>query len=514
KFRSLIEQAAVAVIVFKGEELRIDAVNPRMQELLGKEGELIGKTLLEAVPELSDQKPYELLHKVYQTGETFNGYETPVTMIRNGQKEVGYFNFTYTPLIENGEVAGIIDMAVEVTEQVRANRLVQQLNEELASSNADLIALNEEISATNGQLQTANHDTALANSRLRESEESLRVLADNISQLAWMADGDGYIFWYNKRWYDYTGTSIEEMRGTGWHTVHHPEHMDRVVEKYNRIFAEGKVWEDLFPLRGKDDSYRWFLSRAVPLKDANGNVLRWFGTNTDVTEQREDEQRKNDFIAMVSHELKTPLTSANVLVQMLQLLTKSDDNPKIAELLEKSKAQLSKMNSMITGFLDVSRFEAGKIYLQNQTFSFGELVRDTVADTELTSTTHQILIKDCPDISVTADRDKIGQVIYNLLSNAIKYSPRNSIIEVGCAIENGMAEFRVRDNGMGIGKKDMEKLFERFYRVERQETERITGFGIGLYLCAEIIHRHKGKIWVESEQDNGSTFYFAIPLTA
>jgi PAS domain S-box-containing protein len=137
------------------------------------------------------------------------------------------------------------------------------------------------------------HDIAargLADDALREGEERFRTLANNISQLAWMADEKGYIFWYNQRWFDYSGTTLEEMAGWGWQKVHHPDHVKRVVEKISQCFQNGEVWEDTFPLRGRDGNYRWFLSRAVPIRDSQGKVLRWFGTNTDISASREAEK--------------------------------------------------------------------------------------------------------------------------------------------------------------------------------------------------------------------------------
>jgi PAS domain S-box-containing protein len=124
----------------------------------------------------------------------------------------------------------------------------------------------------------------------REAEERFRTLANNISQLAWIADEKGYIFWYNQRWFDYTGTTLEEMAGWGWQTVHHPDHVQQVVARISKCFQSGEVWEDTFPLRGRDGNYRWFLSRAVPIRDPEGKVLRWFGTNTDITERKKDEE--------------------------------------------------------------------------------------------------------------------------------------------------------------------------------------------------------------------------------
>ncbi len=139
---------------------------------------------------------------------------------------------------------------------------------------------------------------------LRTSEQRFRALADNISQLAWMADRSVDVFWYNQRWYDYTGMSAEAMAGQGWRQVHHPDHIDRVVRKVTASFAAGEVWEDVFPLRGADGKYRWFLSRAMPVRDDNGEVVLWCGTNTDVTEQRLTNQRLRQLarILEMSHE--------------------------------------------------------------------------------------------------------------------------------------------------------------------------------------------------------------------
>jgi PAS domain S-box-containing protein len=141
-----------------------------------------------------------------------------------------------------------------------------------------------------------------AEEALIESELRFRDMANNVSQLAWMADETGSIFWYNQRWFNYTGASLEEMRGWGWKKVHHPDHLDRVVKKISHCFETGEFWEDTFPLIGKDGQYRWFLSRAVPIRDEQGNVVRWFGTNTDVTEQlklQEENQKQRDLLERI-----------------------------------------------------------------------------------------------------------------------------------------------------------------------------------------------------------------------
>jgi PAS domain S-box-containing protein len=181
---------------------------------------------------------------------------------------------------------------------------------------------------------------------LRESEERFHTLADNIAQFAWMADPTGSIFWYNRRWYEYTGTTLDEMQGWGWTKVHHSDHVVRVVARISRSWETGEPWEDTFPLRARDGTYRWFLSRALPIRDQAGHIVRWFGTNTDVTEQRSAEEERalllkaehaartdaeaaraaaeeamrvrDEFIANVSHDLQSPLTAIKGHMQLLR----------------------------------------------------------------------------------------------------------------------------------------------------------------------------------------------------
>jgi len=158
------------------------------------------------------------------------------------------------------------------------------------------------------------------------------------------------------------------------------------------------------------------------------------------------------------------------------------------------------------------RLESGKIHLDKSDFNLTDLITEMVEEAKLTTSNHPIYFSPCSSIIVHADEPKIGSVISNLLSNAIKYSLNGKPIEVKCLVIDKMVQISVEDQGMGIKAQDLEKLFERFYRVNTQSTQNISGFGIGLYLSAEIIQRHNGKIWAESIPDKGSIFYFSIPL--
>lgn len=150
---------------------------------------------------------------------------------------------------------------------------------------------------------------------LREAKELFQTLADNIPPFCWMAQPDGHIFWYSKRWYDYTGTTLEEMEGWGWAKVHHPDHVERVREKIQHSWDTGEEWEDIFPLRSKDGDYRWFLSRALPIRDEQGNILRWFGTNSDITEEREQAEQIRTLLMEVNHRSKNMLATIQALLR-------------------------------------------------------------------------------------------------------------------------------------------------------------------------------------------------------
>ena len=228
-------------------------LNQRLTEICGISVEdHLGRSVRDCVPALADAVE-GIVRSIVSTGEPVAGIE--VTSQRADKTEERWWVTYWHPLRDRkGEIVGVNVAAEEVTERKRAEAVL------------------------------AANDKAL-----RESELRFRELADNISQFAWTADASGWIYWYNKRWHDYTGTTLEDMQGWDWQKVHHPEHVDRVVERIRRCFETGTPWEDTFPLRGKDGNYRWFLSRALPIRNEAGDVVRWFGTNTDVSEQIEAE---------------------------------------------------------------------------------------------------------------------------------------------------------------------------------------------------------------------------------
>lgn len=289
-----------------------------------------------------------------------------------------------------------------------------------------------------------------------------------------------------------------------------PEYRQMVQNAVNETFATGANFNVEYAVTGfHDGKLRWVRSVGKYVQNTkNGNYIT--GVMADITEQKTDDIRKSDFIGMVSHELKTPLTSLNAYIQLLQQKLMSSNERFIINALDQSVKQVKKMTTMINGFLNISRLESGKIHIDLQHFDIAELAAETVLETNLMVNTHHIVLNPVMPNFVNADRDKIGQVINNLISNAVKYSKPDTLIEISCVTDGEEVRVSVTDEGIGIRSEDINQLFERYYRVE--STKYISGFGIGLYLCAEIIKRHEGRIWVESVPEKGSTFYFSLPI--
>ena len=257
---------------------------------------------------------------------------------------------------------------------------------------------------------------------------------------------------------------------------------------------------------------RWSLVKAAPIYDENGKIRFAVNVFHDITEQRQIERRKDEFIGIASHELKTPLTSLKAFSQLLErhLEKKGDDTSRL--YISKMEEQVGRMASLIGDLLDISRIHAGKLDLRKEVFDINDVVERTVGDMQQT-TTQKIKVKRTSALIVEADRHRVEQVIVNLLTNAFKYSGNAEYIEVRLSKKDGYACVEVEDYGIGVPKKQQEKIFERFYRAQDDKRENVPGgLGLGLYITRQIIERHRGTITVKSTLGKGSTFSFTIPL--
>lgn len=470
KFRSLIQQAPVAINLFKTDEFIIDSANEKMLEIWGLTESVNGKRLLEILPERANQPLLSILNDVLATNQPYFGVENKMYILKNGIPEERYFNSIYQPIKgDEDNIDGILQIVTEVTEQVNAKKEVIEINNRL------------NIAIEAGALGSTEIDLATGD----------------------MVCNDRFKICYG--WpLDQKFTYSDLLQAML------PAYRERIPQLINEAVKHQQVYQAEYEVGWPDGSVHWVSAHGKGRYDNDGKATKLVGIVSDITEVKADEQRKNDFIGMVSHELKTPLTSLTAYIQLLQSKADQSGDAFALNVLEKANNQSKKMVNMINSFLNVSRLESGKIHIEAEYFDLSILLKEIEEEFNVVINSHQFTFK-TEQIWVTADREKIGQVVNNFISNALKYSPTASNITVSCEVDNGSAVVAVSDEGIGILPEDQGNLFERYYRVTNQP-QTVSGFGIGLYLCAEIIKRHHGKIWLESEVGKGSIFYFSLPL--
>ncbi|WP_207423044.1 PAS domain S-box protein [Desertivirga brevis] len=355
-------------------------------------------------------------------------------------------------------------------------------------------------------------DIKNAEAAIAESEERFRTMAESSGILIGVGDETSNVTYFNQAWSKLTGKTTEELLAYGWSELIHPEDKDAYLNLYLDAVKNQAPYTGEYRILSASGEYRWLYAFATPRFKPDGSFAGFIGSFIDITERKEDEQRKNDFISMVSHELKTPLTSLSSYIQILERRARQRGDDLAVGMLGKATKQAGKMKTLINGFLNVSRLESSKIHIEPQLFDLAGLLKDIEEEIMAQVDTHHIVFAPVEETLVNADKDKIGQVITNLISNAVKYSPFESAIKIACVTKQGKAIISVQDEGMGINQEDLPKLFERYYRAKNTSNGNIAGFGIGLYLCCEIVKRHQGEIWAESELGKGSTFYFELPI--
>lgn len=358
---------------------------------------------------------------------------------------------------------------------------------------------------------------------LKESEMRFKALADNIAQLAWMTDRHGVVQWFNRRWYEYTGMSPPDAADGGWHRCHHPEHRHRATDKFRRHVETGSPWEDTFPLRSRDGTYRWFLSRAFPLRDRSGRIVSWFGTNTDITEQLESQQalheadrRKDEFIALLAHELRNPLAPVRTAVEILRRV--GGHEPRQDRARDVIDRQVTHMSRLIDDLLDVSRIARGKLALQKERCDLSAVARQTAEDYRpgLEAAGLRLHVRTAPHpIWVEGDPVRLAQMVGNLLNNAGRFTERGGQVEVHVEADatRRMAIVRVVDTGVGMDAELMQRLFDPFSQARQDLARSKGGLGLGLALTKGLVELHGGGVAVDSDGcGRGSTFTLRLPL--
>lgn len=476
-YHELISSSTIAFAIFKGPHHIIDKANESMIKLWGKGEDVFNKSILQVLPEVQDQGIIELLDQVYQTGKPFYASQLPIDLIIDGKLQRKYFDFTYqAQRDENGNIIGVADIARDVTEE------------------------------------------ALLSQKIKRSEMEFRELVNFMPHKISLADAEGKTVFFNKNWLDYVGKSLEEFLAEPWTAKIHPEEKEEIEEIVANCLATGSDLEKDLRLRNKHGEYEWHICRATAIRDENNEITSWISSCTQIQKIKKEEQRRDDFLKLVSHELKTPVTSIKGYVQLLLSMlpqdnTKADKKLIIKPYLNRIETQVERLIRLISEMLDLSRIEQKELQLKKEKFSLNKQVEHIIEDITYSNKDVQIELEHQCECDVYADKDRIGQVIINFVTNALKYSPESNKVQIKVYHEQeDNVAISVKDFGIGIAKKEQEKIFKRFYRVSGNKDDTYAGFGIGLYLSNEIIQRHHGKIFVKSEIGKGSEFTFILPL--
>lgn len=487
KLREFVLQAPAILCLLRGPEHVFEVANAAYLQLVGRD-DIVGQPVRRALPELEGQGFFELLDRVYASGEPFHGNEVRALLTPPGAAvRTAVVNFVYQPMRgSDGSVVGIAVYANEVTELVEAREAAQR------------------------------------------SEADYRALFDLMPQLAWVARPDGFIHFYNRGWYEYTGTTLDEMQGWGWERVHDPEQLPEVAARWRQCLATGTPFEMTFPLRRHDGVLRWFLTRAEPQRDERGAILRWIGINTDVDDQRRSELELDRalalekraraaaertvhfsemFMGVLGHDLRNPLSAIVMAGHVLTQKAQDDQTRRIARRIVRGS---DRMTRMIDQLLDVTRIRlGGGLSLERTRVDLDALARHIVEELEdLEGAAHRERFE-LRAIGVTTgewDEDRMGQVISNLAANAAQHGAAGRPIVVSIdGTDRDTVVMTVHNEG-SMPSAMIPEIFDPFRSSRAGTGPRVRGLGLGLFITQQIVRAHGGDIEVESSETAGTTF--------
>jgi PAS domain S-box-containing protein len=493
KIQRILSQAPAHFCLVKGPEQIIDFATPGLISLFGNRP-CVGLPLAKAWPEIAEQNLTALMQQVYETGKPLFFRENKVLVDRHNNAELveGYYDFTYQPFRDvDNNMEGVLILAIEVTDQVLAKQSAQKLATELL-----------------------------------QEKERFQFLADTIPQLIWTTDPHGFHDYFNHRWTEYTGYNLDDSQGTEmWNNLLHPDDQERARQRWQHSLQTGEFYEIEYRFKSRQGTYKWFLGQAIPMRNAQGQITKWFGTCTDIEEQKRwqaeliaanEELKKanadlDSFVYTASHDLKLPIISmSRIFTELTQSAHFTDPDAEIlVAMFEKSLLQI---NTTIQDLTDIVKVQ--KNIEQNlENIKFQDLVdevklsiQDIIKESEA-----QIVTDFTPVPEIYFSRVNLKSIIYNLLSNAIKYrSPdRQLAISIKTEKQNDFVVLTVQDNGLGINlARHKTKLFQMFKRFHSH----VAGSGIGLYIINRIVKNNGGHIELESEVGQGSVFKIFLPF--
>ena len=470
RFKTLVEKAPVAMASVSGGNFEVNIANDMVLQVWNKDRSIIGMSLEEAVPELKGQPFMEMLAGVYATGKPYEGKEIKAMIEYNGKLSERYLNFAYQPIQdEHRKSISILIVASDVTEQVKARESVIEIKNRL--------------------------EIALDAGRLGYTEVNLATGA--MESTAQFKYNFGYL-------------SDEEFNFSNLFTAILPEYREPVMHQVREAVKTKGIYKAEYPVQWKNDSIHWLQSYGRPRYDENGMADRIVGMTVDITDKKLAEQRKDDFLSVASHELKTPLTAVKASIQLLNRIKELPYSQTHVKLIEQSDKGIQKMGMLIDDLLNMSKLGQDQLMLEYNTFNLHNMLKNC---SHVTHDGHyQVVLKGDESLEIDADEHRIEQVVINLVNNALKYAKDSGEIHILTELSGDDVKISVQDFGEGIAESVVPHLFERYFRADHSGKS-YSGLGLGLYICSEIIRKHSGKIGVDSKIGEGSTFWFTIPKT-
>ena len=474
RLQNLFSQAPGFLAVMRGPQHVFESANHAFMQTIGFR-DIIGKSVAEALPEVVEQGFTRLLDTVYATGQPFVGRSLRMLVNREQGAPLteAYVDFVYQPLTDaSGVVEGILVQGHEVTEQHRA-------------------------------------------------QQALLVFSNSIPAIAWVARRDGTVERFNSQWETYTGQASDSALGHGWLQALHPDDRTAARQAWEQARDGHVPWKVEYRLRQHDGSFRWFYVRCVPQFDAAGDVVRWFGTTTDIEDARQTAQalrdadrQKDEFLATLAHELRNPLAPIRSAVQLLNSPTATDHvRARAADVIGR---QAGHMARLLDDLIDIARITQQRMVLKKEAVSIDDVVQSAmeavrpVADAKR----HQLTVAlDSPQDMLWVDPLRITQVLSNLLNNAAKYTDPGGHIRLDVKTVDSAIELTVTDSGIGLGAESIAHIFTMFAQEKSALDRSDGGLGIGLALSKGLVELHGGTLAGFSEgPGKGSRFVVRLPL--
>ncbi|WP_316831638.1 ATP-binding protein [Pedobacter aquatilis] len=550
----ILMQSKDATAIYTGEDLRIQLVNDAMLRIWGKDLSVHGQTFEQALPELKGHPFAELLKQVWLTGDTYTARSSPATLNVHGIPKTSYFDFEYRAIHdEHGKVQCILHTATDVSDRMAAWAMVKQkedqelqhrldlsraneflansvqelqaMNEEFQATNEDLASLNEEYQATNEELQASleevaklnweanskNEQLRIANDRLASSEKNLSTALKAANLGSFELDIRSGLMKCSEQYEVNYGRELGQdfSKDILFESIL-PEHHENIRTQLNQAINNNVPYQVEYQILRPDGSIHWIQSTGRVQYDHTGIAAKLIGVTQLITDRKNYEIRKDEFLTVASHELKTPITVLKANLQLLARLRSDIQPPTAIRYIDSALGAMAKVGSIVDDLLDMGRYSKGDISLNKVTFNIEEIIRGCYEHLDVGESAK--VITDTLPLFIYADIHRIEQVLVNFVNNAFKYAPESEKITIQARQLGNSVRVAVSDLGKGIPAAEIPMLFNRYWQSPSGKSHG-QGLGLGLYICAEIIRKHGGQIGADSSPGEGTTFWFVLPLS-